>query len=293
MQEAPYKMTRIENKINVTKLVTIHYYEFDKKFAFAGESHDFWEMVYVDSGSVEIVHDTNKLILKQGEIIFHQPNEFHSIKSYDSSPNFFVISFVCNSPSMKWLSKFHVTLNKTLKPLIAAIISEAESTFLIPKNDISLKHLKKKQTENFGGEQMIKLYLEQFLIQLIRNVLSAKQHTSIPLSEDTETVLVKKIKTYINDNLTQRLYIEDICASVGFSKSYLSKIFMAQCGDTIGQYMIKKKISMAKTLIREHVYNFAEISDMLGFSNSQYFSQVFKRETGLTPSEFKNSLNIR
>ena len=68
----------------------MHYYEFDQTFHFKGEKHDFWEMIYVDKGSVEIQSDDDIIILNQGELAFHAPNEFHSVKAKDSSPNFFV-----------------------------------------------------------------------------------------------------------------------------------------------------------------------------------------------------------
>jgi quercetin dioxygenase-like cupin family protein len=100
--KATYIKTQLKTIINVSKIVTIHYYEFDKTFDFKGEKHDFWEMVYVDKGQVEVQSEKDTIVLKQGEIIFHKPNEFHAIKAYESSPNFFVISFVCNSPSMKY-----------------------------------------------------------------------------------------------------------------------------------------------------------------------------------------------
>ena len=79
-------------------------------FVFEGESHPFWEMVYVDKGQVEVQSEKDTIILKQGEIIFHKPNEFHAIKAHESSPNFFVISFVCSSPSMKYFEKFFTRL---------------------------------------------------------------------------------------------------------------------------------------------------------------------------------------
>ncbi|MBQ3181252.1 MAG: AraC family transcriptional regulator, partial [Clostridia bacterium] len=67
-----YIRTKFNNFINVTEIVTIHYYEFDNTFEFKGEKNNFWEIVYVDSGSVEIMCDDKKNILKQGEILFHQ-----------------------------------------------------------------------------------------------------------------------------------------------------------------------------------------------------------------------------
>ncbi|MBE6637013.1 MAG: cupin domain-containing protein [Ruminococcaceae bacterium] len=77
--KTPYVKTQLSSIVNITKIVTIHYYEFDKNFVFNGEKHDFWELVYVDKGRVEVQYDEEKITLSQGEIIFHQPNEFHSI----------------------------------------------------------------------------------------------------------------------------------------------------------------------------------------------------------------------
>ena len=88
-----YIKTKPKTVINVTSIVTIHYFEFGPTFSYAGEQHDFWEMVYVDKGSILAQRGGEQLILKQGEILFHEPNEFHSIRSLNSSPNIFIISF--------------------------------------------------------------------------------------------------------------------------------------------------------------------------------------------------------
>ena len=71
-----YVKTDIKSIINVSKIVTIHYYEFDKNFVFNGESHNFWEMVYVDKGKVLVSCNGNDVTLSQGDIIFHKPNLF-------------------------------------------------------------------------------------------------------------------------------------------------------------------------------------------------------------------------
>ena len=105
--KATYVKTQLQNVINISKIVTVHYYEFDKNFVFDGESHNFWEMVYIDKGRVQVRRDEATLVLSQGEILFHAPNEFHSIRALDSAPNFFVVSFVCHSPLMVYLEKYH------------------------------------------------------------------------------------------------------------------------------------------------------------------------------------------
>lgn len=290
--KATYVKTQLQNVINISKIVTVHYYEFDKNFVFNGESHDFWEMVYIDKGRVQVRNDEEELNLSQGEIIFHRPNEFHSIKALDSAPNFFVVSFVCHSPLMMYLEKYHTVLNKMLLGFISSIIKEAETTYEMPKNDPTLKKLIKKGTAPIGGEQLIKTYLEQFLIFLIRNILKKEEPNVFPSKESMETHLVSSAKRLIEEKVEEPFRVNDLCVALGYSKSYLSKLFHEQTGETIANFAILQKIKRAKQLIRDGNLNFTQISDKLSFDNPQYFSRVFKRVTGMTPSEFKSSLDF-
>lgn len=287
-----YIKTKFNNIINATEIVTIHYYEFDKTFDFVGEKHNFWEIVYVDSGSVKITHDNKEDTLSQGEIIFHKPNEFHSIKSYNSSPNIFVISFVCKSSAMQCFEGYKTRLDNDLKPFISSIVKEANDTYVLPKNNIALNKLKLKENIKFGGEQLIKTYLEQLLILLIRKMTEKNNVTIFPAKENMENHLTTEIKTYIKNHLHERIKVENICSAFGYSKSYLSTIFKEQCGFSLAKYYNELRIKEAKSLIQEGNKNFAEISDLLTFDNPQYFTRVFKRITGLTPSEFKKTLHL-
>jgi two-component system response regulator YesN len=107
-----------------------------------------------------------------------------------------------------------------------------------------------------------------------------------------ETHIVSSTKALLENSVETNLRINDICAQLGYSKSYLSKLFKEQTGETLANYATKAKINYSKKLIRDGNFNFTEISDRLSFDNPQYFSRVFKRVTGMTPSEFKWSLNF-
>lgn len=288
--KATYIKTQLKNLINVTKIVTIHYYEFDKSFAFAGERHDFWEMVYVDKGAVSVTRDEDEIILRQGDVIFHKPNEFHAIRAHEAEPNFFVISFVAFSPAMTVFEAYHAKLSQKLKPFIAAIIKEAEETFVIPKNDPSLKKLHKKEDAILGGEQLIKTYLEQLLILLLRELREVGRSAVFPSKESMEDHLIESAKKYVEEHAEASFKIADVCKELGYSKSYLCKLFREQTGTTISSYATAVKIRAAKRMIRENKLNFSEISDLLSFDNPQYFSRVFKRVTGMSPTEFKMTL---
>lgn len=80
-----YKSVSLENKLVIPEIFTIHYFEYTNTFSFEGESHDFWEFIYVDKGEVNILMDRTPLTLRKGEIAFHKPNEFHMVKAAGKS----------------------------------------------------------------------------------------------------------------------------------------------------------------------------------------------------------------
>lgn len=161
-----YYMTPLERVINVDKIVTIHYYEFTSNYMFKGEKHDFWEFLYVDKGEVEVMADTNGYKLTQGDIIFHRPNEFHSEwANGKTAPNLVIVSFECKDSAMDFFKDKIIKIDPSEKNLIAQIVKEGKEGFT---NALGDHHkLEKRQNALFGTEQLIKLYLELLLINML------------------------------------------------------------------------------------------------------------------------------
>ena len=70
---------RPRREMAVDAIVTVHYFEYAKNYVFEGEKHDFWELLYVDKGEVEVMADSTGYRLRQGDMIFHKPDEFHNV----------------------------------------------------------------------------------------------------------------------------------------------------------------------------------------------------------------------
>ena len=284
-----YAKHKIANLISINKIVTVFFHEFGKGFNFEGESHNFWEMVYVDSGAVEISANGKVHTLKAGEIAFHKPNEFHTIKTdSEHTANVFVISFVCSSVAMSYFKGKVLSVPAKLKKQITSILNEIEQSFVLMSNGDM--HLEIKDAAPIGGQQMVRTYLEQFLIMLIRDAQENKTAHFFPNKESMENHLISQMIHSIEDNLYSTLSVEELCTEMNYSRAYLSKIFKATTGFTILEYILNRKIIQAKKLIKENDYNFSQISDMLSFDNPHYFTRVFKRIAGMTPSEYKNSV---
>ncbi len=97
---------------------------------------------------------------------------------------------------------------------------------------------------------------------------------------------IEKAKDYIKDNYSDsELSLEAVAKYVGMSISYFSNNFKQEMKMTFVDYLTSVRIDKAKELLKKG-YKSYEVSDMVGYNNPTYFSTVFKRVTGVTPSKY-------
>ena len=294
-----YYGVELHNSITVGKIFSIHYFEYMNNFSFAGEAHNFWEFVYVDKGEVEVTRGGSYSVLKKGDLIFHKPNEFHAVKANGKiAPNLVVVSFECNDDAMYFFNNRLLNIDETERNLLSNIIIEARHCFDCRLDDPYLQNMPLKDSDTFGSQQMIRLYLEHFLIHLIRRysnpiVLSKKpQKTDLPTTtkSKSDTEIFRRIVDYLESHLTARLTIDQICKDNLIGRSQLQKIFKDHCNLGIIEYFSMLKINAAKELIRTNQLNFTQIAEHLGYTSIHYFSRQFKKVAGMTPSEYASSI---
>ena len=280
----------LEDSLRIDELFTIHYFEYTGEFLFSGESHDFWEFVCVDKGSVKICMDDKELTLHKGEIAFHQPNEFHNVSTYSQiAPNLVVISFRCNSPLMDFFRNKVLKIDEKDRSLLARILVEAQNLFETPLNNPYTKEMLKKKNVPIGTEQFIRMYLESFLLGLLRRHSQSEQNLQLPVTKSSVDIF-KRVSDYMEDKLSARLTIEGICRDNMIGRTQLQNVFQKEVGMGVIEYFSKMKIENAKHLIRIGSLNFTQISEQLGYTSIHYFSRQFKKLTGMTPSEYASSV---
>lgn len=98
----------------------------------------------------------------------------------------------------------------------------------------------------------------------------------------------EKIVNYIKKYHTENIKSEDICRQFSCSRSYLSHEFNSYTGKTIRQYLTELRIEDAKALLKYSKLNITEIAFSVGYSDSNYFSNLFKTITGMSPREYRN-----
>lgn len=98
---------------------------------------------------------------------------------------------------------------------------------------------------------------------------------------------------YINTNIRKNLKISDIATTFGYNEKYLSHRFSEITGTPLKQYIIKAKIDSANFLLSDTNNSISQIALELGFSDNHNFARVYKKYTGLTPSEYRNAYSKR
>lgn len=289
-----YEPTTLPCELSVKQLYAIHYFEYTSDFSFCGESHDFWEFLYVDKGEVIVRAGERELTLQKDEIIFHQPNEFHSVCANKTvAPNLIVVSFDCCSPCMDLLKERILTLTKNDRLLLAQIVAEAECFFSTPLNDPWTRRMEPARHPPFGCGQMIRLYLEQLLLQLIRRCQPAPlKAVSGTYVHDSQEEVYRRVLLYLEKHLPAQLTLEQICQDNLISYSQLARLFHEKHGCSVMKFFSDMKLDTAKQLIRARQLNITQIADALGYSSIHYFSRHFKKLTGMTPTEYAASVKM-
>ena len=277
---------QVKKTVIVQNLITIEAIETSPTFSYPEEKHEFYEVVYTDSGTINCAFNDKLINLKQGDLLLIPPKTVHSYKAIvNKSASIFIMCFRCTSDFLN-IFENKIKLSNDQKSLLAEIVKEAKSAFHFPFN----KKLKQLSSPLFGAQQLIENKLEELLINLIRNELNQNNNIKLVMSTtELENNLVKDIVAFLKENVYGRISLEDISRQTFYSKTYLNKIFQKSLGYTIMQYYTELKIQEAKKLLREGVSS-NDIAYKLNFDSPTYFTKVFKRLVKLTPSQYRKTL---
>ncbi len=289
---ARYEKNTLKNQLSINTVYTVHYFKYGRNFNVEQEKHNFWELVFIDSGSAKIFAGDRFLNLSQGEAFLHCPNQVHTISTEERFANSAIISFDCADKNLFKISNKILIFSEYEKSLLTRILTEVKSGYKDKLNDVFLTKMSKKPSRPFGNDQMIKNCIELLMISLIRKTQNYVDETlELPIeahTEDTVKNIVRILKNKLD--LGSQISLDEISFELSFSKSYIKTIFKKKTGKSILQYFIELKIEKAKKLLSQQKYTVTEIADILGFNSVFYFSRQFKLHTDMSPTEYVNSI---
>ena len=138
-------------------------------------------------------------------------------------------------------------------------------------------------------DYLLKPWKEERLCELINtsieNVRSMQKTDSIVHSQKDV------IKDYIDKNYKKDISAKDVAGILGYSDVYFSKVFKQLFDDNFINYLTKIRIDRAKVLLKDVSFNIKEVGKSVGYADSNYFTKVFKRSIGISPSEYRSKHN--
>lgn len=281
-----YTKTLLNDSVTVDGVYTIHYFEYVKDFAYSGEFHNFWELVYADRKALVLTAGAKEVRLEAGQMYLHKPNEFHNIRPDDKSiANSIILSFDCACPELMSVAGIVITCDSDQKRILGSIIKEATRAISTPLGNPYTSGIQLSDECDFGSAQMIRTYIEQLLI------LTVRSGHKPPVTRRRESPkLLIEICEWLEKNTDRQLRFNDILKQFNTSASVVKKLFSEYMDCGAMEYFTRLKVDAAKQMIRENELNFTEIADRLAFNTSQYFTTVFRRVSGMTPTEYEFSV---
>lgn len=269
----PFNYSNISSSLDISEIYTKFYQEKGTNYNFSGEKHSYWELTYVDKGELLTTIDGVSYHLKQGDLIFYAPMQFHTQSTFEKiSSSYLTINFKMNFNHADLLCNKIFSLKRDSYFIVTKLIEELSNDNLY-SNDLSL------------------CYLKELIIQMLR--LDNSHFHSKPtthMQQTYENELLNDILLYIDDNIYEKISVSTLCEHFCISTSMLHSLFRKNMNNTAKNYINELKLSKSKELIRNSTHTLSEISEMLGFSSIHYFSKKFKSYFNISPTEYSKSI---
>ncbi|MBZ4646783.1 MAG: AraC family transcriptional regulator [Clostridia bacterium] len=265
----------------------------------------------IKSGELYIKEDEKEYVLKKGDFFLLQPNKLHEGFKESCCTYYFVHFKHPNIREVTGISSVELAkeiLHKRKTSLTGDSLSDliiTDSICYLPKYYhiesesilLSLFHnLNESIDDYYKKYEEYKKIASCNLLKLL--IIISREYATTEI-ENSQThfrksfIKVKNIIDYINKECHKKLTSQDIENIFESNYDYLNRVFHSITGYTILNYLNIVRINKAKELIESTSMNFSEIGYLVGIDNPYYFSKLFKKYTGMTPTEYLKKTCIR
>ncbi len=283
----PYARTEIPNVLSVSSIVSVGYLTFNRTEV-SGESHDFRELIYVDKGEVQTFVDGAFRHLKAGQCMLYPPDAYHGGPPILGSVG--IVCFECDSRLVDVCSNQVLNLSREQQEMLSRIITVGTEYFRPLPAWAEYKGCAPGEGVKDYELQMLKNQFEILLLDLYRTNQLVPQQPEATNQYNYKKQQFEALTAYMKEHLDSNISLEELSDVLGVSVSKLKLLFKQQGGSGPIAFFNAMKIAEAKHMISETTLNMTQISQRLGFSSVHYFSKLFKKTAGQTPTEFAKSV---
>lgn len=157
---------------------------------------------------------------------------------------------------------------------------------------VHIAHLLKSEVVSGGlaGNLYVESLRNVLAVHLLRNYGGVSSNSTSEEAGVLDVLKLKQIKDYIEDNLASELAIANLAALVPMSQFHFARAFKNLVGEPPHRYILQRRIERAKVLLKVTRFSSAEIAYQVGFSNPSHFTAQFRKLSGVTPKQFRDSI---
>lgn len=268
-----YEIPRV---VTVHSLCTAFHERRSKDFYFGGETHNFWELVFISEGRAGVAKDEKIYNLSAGDIAFHRPMEFHRLWSVGEPFRVLVISFHSESRALEPLADGIFSLSLAQQTALFSLKQLIDNTFTLKGG-----YMLRTNGESPLALQTAVSSLELFLLDVLKMETPEKEADTSRTAQEFARV-IEIMNEYIGLNLS----VPELAQLAQLSVSNLKRICQKYAATGPAKHFMRLKMIHATQLLAAG-QSVGEVSEQLGFSGQNYFSYVFRREMGESPTAFK------
>lgn len=248
--------------------------------------HNRFELYYLLDGYVQYFVENVCYNMTPGSLILFSSNEIHKAINTTNTPFSRIVIHV--SPDF---IKQYCTSRTNLLTCFHRKPGEGNLVFLSDADRahfLELAHSLKNAingTEHYGNDILATALVLQLLVLINEAWNRTAPKTILPSPHRTQAIM-----NYIDSHLTESLTLDSISSALSLDKYYLSHLFKSETESTIFQYVLVKRVALAKTLLSQD-HTVSEVCHLSGFNDYSNFIRSFKQTTGYTPGQFKKILN--
>ena len=264
----------IPRPVTLSGIYTAFQEHIDCDYVFRGEAHDFYELVLVIEGSIGVTADGDSFILETSNAILHPPMEFHSLRGTGNKPaKILIFSFAADA--MPEFTSWRFSLSQDNLSRAKHVLSLfRRSSIAEEKNILEILPDRQREAQRAINE------LEVLLLTLTEH----DSDTGADVSAGARNY--RRALDVIEENLALPMDTATLARLSHMSPSLLKKTFSRYAGVGIMEYFRTRKINAAIPLLRAGG-SVKEIASQLGFTDAGYFSTVFRRVTGHSPTYYR------
>ncbi|GAB6168892.1 AraC family transcriptional regulator [Clostridium carnis] len=268
------------------ELLYISKSKFENDWHSTAHFHPFTEIFFITNGKGSFHLDDTVVNVKQWDLIIINPNCLHTEKSVINDDPLEYIVLGIDNLTLNFPDTYSLTDSENTKQPYKIMNLNSQKEPVLNAFNLLINEIQKKE---YNYELACKSILTLFIINIIRSTTS-----NLFKEEPQEKMNLEcmKIKNYIDSHYSENITLDFLSDMSYMNKFHLAHTFTKQIGISPINYVINKRIDESKNLLSTTNYSIRDIASIVGFSNSSYFSQMFKKVTGDSPKSYRlNKMN--